>query len=96
MNEQLINSNSLTQQDLERLQRTHTEVMDHLVASKRTYQEEYELVQQKQSSLSKRGRDYVTLLAIYEATKASEEEITPTNDTDNTELKEQLSTSDKV
>lgn len=90
MNEQTVNANSYSQKDLDTLQRMHSEVMEYLVANKRTYQEEYELVQQKKSSLSKRGRDYVTLLAVYEQHKANEQEADVKDDTNNEVLKQAI------
>ena len=39
-----------------------SELEDHLRRTKRTVQEEYELIQQKKSSLSKRMRSYVEYL----------------------------------
>jgi len=39
-----------------------SELQDHLRRTKRTVQEEYELIQQKKSSLSKRMRSYVEYL----------------------------------
>jgi hypothetical protein len=39
-----------------------SELGEHLVRNKRTLQEEYELIQQKKSSLSSRMRDYVEYL----------------------------------
>ena len=39
-----------------------SELQDHLRRTKRTVQEEYELIQQKKSSLSRRMRSYVEYL----------------------------------
>ena len=39
-----------------------SELQDHLRRTKRTVQEEYDLIQQKKSSLSKRMRSYVEYL----------------------------------
>jgi hypothetical protein len=43
------------------------EIYDHIAANSRTLKEEYDLIQQKKSTLSKRLRDFVVeLIEVYE------------------------------
>ena len=43
------------------------EIYDHIAANNRTLKEEYDLIQQKKSTLSKRLRDFVVeLIEVYE------------------------------
>jgi len=46
------------------------EIYDHIAANSRTLKEEYDLIQQKKSTLSKRLRDFVVeLIEVYEEEK---------------------------
>jgi hypothetical protein len=46
------------------------EIYDHIAANRRTLKEEYDLIQQKKSTLSKRLRDFVVeLIEVYEEEK---------------------------
>lgn len=44
------------------VQRAYNEVMDYVEQHKRTVQEEFELIQQKKSNLSRRLRDFVEFM----------------------------------
>ena len=46
------------------------EIYDHIAANSRTLKDEYDLIQQKKSTLSKRLRDFVVeLIEVYEEEK---------------------------
>lgn len=74
----------MTQREIKRIQRIHDEVMEYLAANNRTYQEEYELIHNKQSKLTKSYRDYVTMLVVYDQYKS--QEVAATDDTGNAAL----------
>lgn len=56
------------------IERAYNEVMDYVEKHGRTIQEEFELIQQKKSSLSKRLREFVELLIEIEKYNPSGEE----------------------
>ena len=59
------------------IERAYNEVMDYVEKNGRTVQEEYELIQQKKSQLSRRLRDFVELLIEIEKHNPSGEEKPP-------------------
>jgi len=59
------------------IERTYNEVMDYAEKHGRTIHEEYELIQQKKSNLSKRLRDFVELLIEIEKHSPNGENTPP-------------------
>lgn len=60
------------------VERMYAELAEHLVKNSRTFEEEFELVQQKKSHLSRRMRDFVVLVkAMEEYEKANQEDSKP-------------------
>lgn len=84
----------MTQKEIKKIQRIHEEIMDYLAANNRTYQDEYALIENKQSKLTKSYRDYVTMLVVYDQYKSNE--VTPTDDTNNVELNNALQQGDRL
>lgn len=59
------------------VERAYNEVMDYIEKNNRTLQEEFELVQQKKSQLTKRLRDFVELMIEIEKHSPSPDPSNP-------------------
>ena len=59
------------------IERAYNEVMNYIEKNKRTLQEEFELIQQKKSQLSKRLRDFVELMIEIEKHNPSPDPSNP-------------------
>jgi hypothetical protein len=59
------------------IERAYNEVMDYIEKHNRTLQEEYELIQQRKSNLSKRLRDFVELMIEIEKHNPSPDPSNP-------------------
>ena len=67
------------------VERMYAELAEHLVKNERTFEDEFELIQQKKSHLSKRMRDFVVLVKAIDEHEKTHNENTQSTETESKE-----------
>ena len=67
------------------VERMYAELAEHLVKHERTFEEEYDLIQQKKSHLSRRMRDFVVLVKRIDDHEKAHNEKAQSTETENKE-----------
>ena len=67
------------------VERMYAELAEHLVKNERTFEDEFELIQQKKSHLSRRMRDFVVLVKRIDEHEKAHNENAQSTETENKE-----------